>query len=167
MGSFSLTLRDSSAGQTGGKPILTLYTKDPCPLCDKLVEQLEPFKERFVMEKVDITKRENLRYLRLYRNDIPVLHLNGQFLCMHRLNAPLLINKLNDIENVWATQRLEFNKWWRFGKIFENFWNLGCAMRNLQCVLTLFYGEIDELDVIKCGKTTVGIPRPIVYYSPK
>lgn len=79
-------------------PIITLFTKDPCPLCDELVEELKPFEGRFRLKKVDITKKENLKFLRIYRMDIPVLHLNGQFLCMHRLNRSLLEQRLNEIE---------------------------------------------------------------------
>lgn len=45
-------------------------------------------------EKVDITKPENRTYLKLYRYDIPVLHFNGELLCMHRLNKELLAIKL-------------------------------------------------------------------------
>lgn len=76
-------------------PTLTLYTKNPCPLCDDLVEELQPFLNRVRLEKVDITRMENLKYLKLYRNDIPVLHFNGDFLCMHRLDATLLQAKLD------------------------------------------------------------------------
>ena len=27
-------------------PVLTMYTKDPCPLCDDAVEELQPYKHR-------------------------------------------------------------------------------------------------------------------------
>lgn len=81
------------------KPILTLYTKYPCPLCDELVEELAPFMDRLHLEKVDITKPENGQYFKQYRYDIPVLHINGEFLCMHRLDANLLDAKLNEIQN--------------------------------------------------------------------
>lgn len=81
-------------------PMLTLYTKDECTLCDELVEELnKTFHGRFQLTKVNITHKGNLKYLRLYRYDIPVLHLNGQFLCMHRLNSELLHTKLQAIEN--------------------------------------------------------------------
>lgn len=80
-------------------PVLTLYTKHPCQLCDELVEELnETFHGRFELSTVNIAQKENLKYLRLYRNDIPVLHLNGQFLCMHRLNAQLLERKLRELK---------------------------------------------------------------------
>lgn len=80
--------------------MLTLYTKNPCPLCDELVDELQPFSHRVRLEKVDITRMENLKYLKLYRYDIPVLHLNGEFLCMHRLDAAQLEEKLNEFEYV-------------------------------------------------------------------
>lgn len=75
-----------------------MYTKDNCSLCDVLVGELEPFRHRFNFEKVDITKEENRNYFESYRYDIPVLHLNGQYLCMHRLDAEKLTAKLNEIE---------------------------------------------------------------------
>lgn len=77
-------------------PLLTLYTKDPCPLCDTLVEELElNFSGEYELQKVFIDTKENLRFLRLYRLDIPVVFLNNQFLCMHRLNHKLLRKKLD------------------------------------------------------------------------
>lgn len=79
-------------------PKLTLYTRDPCPLCDDLKQELEPYKHRFEFETVDISKKENVRWLRLYRYEIPVLFLNGEYLCKHRLNEGLLRMKLGEIE---------------------------------------------------------------------
>lgn len=85
-----------------GPPVLTFYTKNPCGLCDIVMEELEPYKDRIVIEKVDITQKDNIRWLRLYRHDIPVLFLNGIFLCMHRLDKDLLERRLRiiDEENV-------------------------------------------------------------------
>lgn len=80
-------------------PKLTLYTKDPCPLCDELKVELQAFSNRCELEQVYITEKENLRWLRLYRNDIPVLFLNGQYLCKHRLDVHLLNHRLKEIEN--------------------------------------------------------------------
>lgn len=80
-------------------PKLTLFTRDPCPLCDELKSELEPFFERVNFTTVDISKKENVRYLRLYRYEIPVLFLNGQFLCKHRLDKRLLEERLRDIES--------------------------------------------------------------------
>lgn len=80
-------------------PLLTLYTREVCPLCDDLVTHLEKeFPNKFQLKKVFIDRKENLRYLRLFRYDIPVLFLNGQFLCMHKLNVQLLRDRLTALK---------------------------------------------------------------------
>ncbi|XP_053502206.1 glutaredoxin-like protein C5orf63 homolog isoform X1 [Ictalurus furcatus] len=75
-------------------PILTLFTKDPCPLCDEAKEMLEPYKHRFMLQEVDITLPENSVWYDRYKYDIPVFHLNGQFLMMHRVNTAVLEKRL-------------------------------------------------------------------------
>ncbi|KAJ8338663.1 hypothetical protein SKAU_G00354490 [Synaphobranchus kaupii] len=80
-------------------PVLTLYTKDPCPLCDEAKEILEPYKQRFVLQEVDITRPENSVWYDRYKYDIPVFHLNGQFLMMHRVNIAVLEKRLARIED--------------------------------------------------------------------
>ncbi|KAJ8971115.1 hypothetical protein NQ317_018673 [Molorchus minor] len=82
----------------GMLPTLTLFTRVPCPLCDVLKIELKSYLSRVNFETVDISKKENLRYLRLYRYEIPVLFLNGQYLCKHRLDKTLLEQKLSEIE---------------------------------------------------------------------
>lgn len=67
-------------------------------MCDNLKRDLEPFKHRLTLETVNILEKENVKFLRLYRYDIPVLMLNGQLLCMHRLNTDLLEQRLTEIE---------------------------------------------------------------------
>ncbi|KAJ8932891.1 hypothetical protein NQ314_014372 [Rhamnusium bicolor] len=79
-------------------PKLTLYTRDPCPLCDELKVELEPYLNRVHFEIVDISRKENIQYLRLYRYEIPVLFLNKQYLCKHRLDHVLLDQRLNELE---------------------------------------------------------------------
>lgn len=104
---YRFTIRSDDSSNVHGnalqqKPILTLYTKNPCPLCDELVQELAPFMHRLHLEKVDITKPENRKYFKQYRYDIPVLHINGEFLCMHRftrLDAEKLDSKLCEIQN--------------------------------------------------------------------
>nr|XP_029136989.1 glutaredoxin-like protein C5orf63 homolog [Labrus bergylta] len=79
-------------------PTLTLFTKDPCPLCDDAKEELEPLKHRFVLQQVDITLPENSVWWDRYRYDIPVFHLNGRFVMKHRVDAILLEKLLTDAE---------------------------------------------------------------------
>ncbi|XP_055155148.1 glutaredoxin-like protein C5orf63 homolog isoform X2 [Symphalangus syndactylus] len=56
--SFGLFLRNCSASKTT-LPVLTLFTKDPCPLCDEAKEVLKPYKNRFILQEVNITLPEN------------------------------------------------------------------------------------------------------------
>nr|KAF6439929.1 hypothetical protein HJG63_001896 [Rousettus aegyptiacus] len=95
--SFLLFLRNLSASKTV-LPVLTLFTKDPCPLCDEAKEILEPYKNRFILQEVDITLPENSAWYERYKFDIPVFHLNGQFLMMHRVNISKLEKQLQKLE---------------------------------------------------------------------
>uniref|UniRef100_A0AAV2JCZ6 Glutaredoxin-like protein n=1 Tax=Knipowitschia caucasica TaxID=637954 RepID=A0AAV2JCZ6_KNICA len=80
-------------------PVLTLFTKDPCPLCDEAKELLQPFTHRIVFETVDITKPENKRFWVQYRYHIPVFHLNGTEIMRHRLDPHRLEELLKQVEN--------------------------------------------------------------------
>ncbi|XP_064799502.1 glutaredoxin-like protein C5orf63 homolog [Oncorhynchus masou masou] len=79
-------------------PTLTLFTKDPCPLCDEAKEVLEPYKHRYIFLQVDITLPENKIWWDRYKYDIPVFHLNGQFLMMHRVSTSLLEKRLAEVD---------------------------------------------------------------------
>ncbi|XP_058296525.1 glutaredoxin-like protein C5orf63 homolog isoform X2 [Hylobates moloch] len=91
--SFGLFLRNCSASKTT-LPVLTLFTKDPCPLCDEAKEVLKPYKNR----EVNITLPENSVWYERYKFDIPVFHLNGQFLMMHQVNTSKLEKQLLKLE---------------------------------------------------------------------
>ncbi|KAG8598023.1 hypothetical protein GDO81_002468 [Engystomops pustulosus] len=94
---FLETLRRYTAQKE--KPVLTMFTKNPCPLCDDAKEVLTPYMDRFVFEKVDITLPENMAWYDRYKHDIPVFYLNGQFLMMHRVNIKKLERHLNKLEH--------------------------------------------------------------------
>uniref|UniRef100_A0A3P8W1V8 Glutaredoxin-like protein n=1 Tax=Cynoglossus semilaevis TaxID=244447 RepID=A0A3P8W1V8_CYNSE len=80
-------------------PTLTLFTKDPCPLCDKAKETLEPFKHRFDLQQVDISRPENKLWFDRYKWDIPVFHLNGRFVMKHRVDTALMEKLLQEAES--------------------------------------------------------------------
>ncbi|XP_077870266.1 glutaredoxin-like protein C5orf63 homolog isoform X2 [Saccoglossus kowalevskii] len=80
-------------------PILTLYTKKVCPLCDDAKEILKKYDSRFILQEVDITTKQNKDWYKLYRYDIPVFHFNGKFLMKHRVNEQLLDEMLQTYEN--------------------------------------------------------------------
>ncbi|RZF39933.1 hypothetical protein LSTR_LSTR002336 [Laodelphax striatellus] len=81
-----------------GLPRLKLYTKDPCPLCDELKEQLAPYQDRLQIVPVDITAPENSQYRKLYRYEIPVVFLEDRFVCKHRLDVSALERRLSQLE---------------------------------------------------------------------
>ncbi|XP_066999500.1 acetyl-CoA acetyltransferase, mitochondrial isoform X2 [Anabrus simplex] len=86
-----------SSSRRDSLPTLTLYTKHPCSLCDVLKTQLQPFAHRFQFQEVDIEAVENKKWKKLYKYEIPVLFLEGHFLCKHRLDISLLEYRLNQL----------------------------------------------------------------------
>ncbi|NXH61991.1 YD286 protein, partial [Rhabdornis inornatus] len=83
---------------SANKPVLTLFTKKPCPLCDEAKEVLEPYRRRFILQEVDITLPENSAWYDKYKYDIPVFHLNGKFLMKHRVDIQKFEDQLRKLE---------------------------------------------------------------------
>lgn len=71
-------------------PRLQLYTRAGCHLCEALLTAARPIADRHgaLIEPVDI--ETDLDLLQRYRLDIPVLALNGDEICRHRLDADAL-----------------------------------------------------------------------------
>ncbi|KAK7880031.1 hypothetical protein WMY93_033301 [Mugilogobius chulae] len=80
-------------------PELTLFTKDPCPLCDEAKEQLQPFKHRLRLQEVDISDPIHRKFWLQYRFHIPVFHLNGTEIMRHRLDPEKLDLVLKETED--------------------------------------------------------------------
>ncbi|XP_010183163.1 PREDICTED: glutaredoxin-like protein C5orf63 homolog [Mesitornis unicolor] len=105
--SKTLQLARHSSSQLGrqlcsdsiNKPVLTLFTKKPCPLCDEAKEVLEPYKTRFILQEVDITLPENSVWYDKYKYDIPVFHLNGKFLMKHQVDIQKFEDQLTRVES--------------------------------------------------------------------
>lgn len=57
---------------------------------------------QFILQEVDITLPENSVWYERYKFDIPVFHLNGQFLMMHRVNISKLEKQLQKLEQQGA-----------------------------------------------------------------
>lgn len=53
---------------------------------------------QLVLQQVDISLPENRLWWDRYRWDIPVFHLNGQFVMKHRVDTALLDKLLQDAE---------------------------------------------------------------------
>lgn len=98
---FILKLDCSRARHAPEKlPVLTLFTKDACPLCDEAKAVLinSSLWNRFVWQEVDIRRPENRKWFGMYRYEIPVFHLNGKFFMKHHVDFKLLEDELNAAE---------------------------------------------------------------------
>lgn len=71
-------------------PRLQLYMRAGCHLCEEMLVAVRPIAERHdaAIEPVDI--ETDLDLLRRYRLDVPVLALDGNEICRHRLDADAL-----------------------------------------------------------------------------
>ncbi|MEE9295289.1 MAG: glutaredoxin family protein [Phycisphaerae bacterium] len=71
---------------------VTFFTKDGCTLCESAWFVINKLRQRidFEIERVDITEPQNTRWYALYCNDIPVVHLNGEEVCRHRVSERTL-----------------------------------------------------------------------------
>jgi glutaredoxin len=97
-----LLSRASGSLSTPPLPTLTLYTKDPCSLCDEAKEQLKcsstAIGQRVKLVEVDITDDGNEAMYDLYKYEIPVFFLGKKFLCKNRIDLEKLELKLKDME---------------------------------------------------------------------
>ncbi|XP_062570064.1 glutaredoxin-like protein C5orf63 homolog [Saccostrea cucullata] len=93
-----LYVRPCAAFTSRKLPVLTLFTKEDCTLCDNALEVLKPYSHQFELEKVDITLPENKEWYKKYRYDIPVFHLNGQYLMKHRTDLQVFLKRMAEIE---------------------------------------------------------------------
>ena len=69
-------------------PVVKLFSKADCQLCDELQMSLSAWQKEspHTLQMVDVTDSENGRWLEKYWADIPVVHLNGQFVAKWRLS---------------------------------------------------------------------------------
>ncbi|KAK0566129.1 hypothetical protein OC844_000873 [Tilletia horrida] len=103
------TLEDwatSSPKAEGGSklPVVTIFTGPQCSLCEELKHELKPIQKEhpFQLTTYDIHDRalpDQPKWHRLYRFDIPVLHIAGKEVLRHRLtekNRPRLVEALRE-----------------------------------------------------------------------
>ena len=69
-------------------PVVTLYTKEGCTLCDKAKDVLKALSAEHPhsLEAVDITDEDKEEWFDRYKYDIPVLHMDGVYWAKHRLS---------------------------------------------------------------------------------
>jgi glutaredoxin len=74
-------------------PQIRVYSRPGCHICEELVEALLPrVRRRADVEVVDIDTREDWR--KAYDIRVPVVELNGQFVCQYTLDTDALEHAL-------------------------------------------------------------------------
>ena len=69
------------------KPVLYIYSRRGCHLCDVLVEELLPLvRGRLDVEVRDIDSRDDWK--ERFDVRIPVVEFEGEVICQHRLDRP-------------------------------------------------------------------------------
>ena len=69
-------------------PVVKLFTKEGCTLCDKAKDVLKAIQEDYphTLEQVDITDEGHEEWFSKYKYDIPVLHVNNHYWIKHRID---------------------------------------------------------------------------------
>lgn len=77
---------------------LTFFTKPDCELCRAALFVMERVRAKtpFDLECVDISAPGNEAWFLAYRNDIPVIHLNGTEVFRHRVDERQLRDVLKN-----------------------------------------------------------------------
>ena len=74
-------------------PVLTVYSRQGCHLCEQLIEELLPqVRDRARVEVLDVDTRED--WLQRYGDRVPVVELDGRRICQFRLDRAALTSAL-------------------------------------------------------------------------
>lgn len=78
------------------QPIITLYTRNRCPLCDKAKNSILELKQQwdFTLEEIDIDESDELT--ELYGIMIPVVHIDGEEVAFGIINKFDISNRLQE-----------------------------------------------------------------------
>ena len=68
------------------RPVLTLFTKEDCQLCEEALEQLSPHLHKVTLEVIDIEEEGREAEYDKFRYEIPVFFFNKKFLCKNRID---------------------------------------------------------------------------------
>jgi len=94
---FSQRKRLFCQQHTAPKPVLTLFTKDFCPLCDDALDELgDANLDKVTLETIDIEEEGNEEWFNKFRYEIPVFFLNKKFLCKNRIDLDAFNSALEE-----------------------------------------------------------------------
>ena len=88
-------------------PVVQLYTKEGCTLCDKVSDTLKAVRDTHPhsLQAVDITDDDKTEWWDRYKWDIPVLHINGLYWTKHRLTSDEAIQALESSSDGTFTEQ--------------------------------------------------------------
>ncbi len=71
---------------------ITFFTKEDCTLCNAAMYVVERVRRKipFYLETIDITAAGQERWFELYKDHIPVVHLDGEEIFRHRVDERTL-----------------------------------------------------------------------------
>ncbi|KAJ1994447.1 hypothetical protein GGI25_001501 [Coemansia spiralis] len=88
---------------TGGakRLVLTMFTHSRCQLCVHAKEALEQVQQQvpFDISEIDVRKPGNEKWFEEYKYDVPVIHVNDEFLLWHRVDVAETVAKLKAIQS--------------------------------------------------------------------
>ena len=80
-------------------PVLTVYSRQGCHLCEQLIEELLPeIRDRARVEVLDVDTRED--WLRRYGDRVPVVELEGRTICEFHLDRDALTAALRSAAGI-------------------------------------------------------------------
>ena len=84
--------------KTKSLPVLTLFTKEDCQLCDEAVDKLSPFLENVKLETIDIEEEGREKEYDKFRYEIPVFFFNKKFLCKNHIDLDKFHHALKEYD---------------------------------------------------------------------
>jgi len=71
---------------------ITFFTRPDCTLCKSALYVIERVRAKcpFLLERIDISAEHHRKWLAAYRDDIPVVHLNGTEIFRHHVDEQRL-----------------------------------------------------------------------------
>ena len=99
-------------------PVIQVFSSPSCTLCDEVLFQLEQLRLTYHFKIETVNIKENQLWKRKYQYDIPVIHVNDQYLCKHSLDLELLHARLK-LSRKWSF--LRFMVYWCFSDLLTSF----------------------------------------------
>ena len=89
---------NKSYSQAKTLPVLTLFTKEDCQLCDEALEKLSPHLDSVSLEVIDIEEEGREAEYDKFRYEIPVFFLEKKFLCKNYIDLDKFHSAMEELK---------------------------------------------------------------------